>query len=188
MTQPAPINLHPNEHSQEFHYYPFAVKVCVPDKTEDLNLSVFNMITRINELKTLTKHISCECKCKFDGRNCNPDQWWNNENVDVSVKNVMYVKKILFGILLHVIVKIPYLPSIMDDSAIMCDQIIESYQEETNFNEKKQPVKCKLAFLLVTTALLIAVSIYCYLIKYGGKQNHLLPFHFTNNKSKVIIY
>ena len=26
-------------------------------------------------------------------------------NVDVSVKNVMYVKKIMFGILLHVIVK-----------------------------------------------------------------------------------
>ena len=27
-------------------------------------------------------------------------------NVDVSVKNVMYVKNIMFGILLHVIVKI----------------------------------------------------------------------------------
>ena len=27
-------------------------------------------------------------------------------NVNVSVKNVMYVKKIMFGILLHVIVKI----------------------------------------------------------------------------------
>ena len=26
----------------------------------------FNMITGINGLKTLTKHISCECKCKFD--------------------------------------------------------------------------------------------------------------------------
>ena len=26
-------------------------------------------------------------------------------NVDVSVKNVMYVKKIMFGILLHLIVK-----------------------------------------------------------------------------------
>ena len=26
-------------------------------------------------------------------------------NVDVNVKNVMYVKKIMFGILLHVIVK-----------------------------------------------------------------------------------
>ena len=27
------------------------------------------MITGINELKTLTKHISCKCKCGFDGKN-----------------------------------------------------------------------------------------------------------------------
>ena len=74
MIQPTLINLHPNEYSQNFHYYPFSVKLqrcavvfnnindlsnkpCVPDKTEDLNLSVFNMITGINEWKTLTKHI-----------------------------------------------------------------------------------------------------------------------------------
>ena len=36
------------------------------------------MITGINELKTLTKHISCKCKCKFDGRKRNLDQWWND--------------------------------------------------------------------------------------------------------------
>ena len=36
-------------------------KVCFSSKTEDLNLSMFNMITGINESKTLTKHISCEC-------------------------------------------------------------------------------------------------------------------------------
>ena len=29
------------------------------------------MITVTNESKTLTKHISHECKCKFDGRKCN---------------------------------------------------------------------------------------------------------------------
>ena len=52
------------------------------------------MITRINELKTLTKHTSCECKSRFDGK-----------NVDVSVKNYMYMKKIMFGILLHAVVK-----------------------------------------------------------------------------------
>ena len=28
----------------------------------------FNMITGINGLKTLTKRISCECKCKFDDK------------------------------------------------------------------------------------------------------------------------
>ena len=27
MTQPTFINLHPNEYNQEFHYYPFPVKV-----------------------------------------------------------------------------------------------------------------------------------------------------------------
>ena len=58
--------------------------------------------------------------------------------------------------------------------------------------KRKQPVKCKnfyllLAFLLITIELLIAVSIYCYLIKYRVKQKHLLPFHFTNNELKEII-
>ena len=45
-------------------------KVCVPNKTEDLNISMINEITGINELKTLS-HTSCKCMCKFDGRKCN---------------------------------------------------------------------------------------------------------------------
>ena len=74
MTQLNLINLHPNECSQEFHYFPFSVKLdrcvesfdtinnlanqlCVPNKIEDLILSVFNMITGTNVLKTLTKRI-----------------------------------------------------------------------------------------------------------------------------------
>ena len=35
-------------------------------------------ITGINESKTLKKHVSCECKCRFDGRKCNSSQKWNN--------------------------------------------------------------------------------------------------------------
>ena len=63
--QPTLNNLHPHEYSQEFHYYLFVVrldrcagscnnindlsnKVCVPNKTKDLNLGDFNMITGIN--------------------------------------------------------------------------------------------------------------------------------------------
>ena len=53
-------------------------KVCVPSKTEDLNVSVFNMKTGINESKTITKHISCKCKCNFYGRKCNSNQQQNN--------------------------------------------------------------------------------------------------------------
>ena len=46
-------------------------KVCVLNKKEDLKPSVFNMITGRSESKTLIKHLSCECKYKFDGRKCN---------------------------------------------------------------------------------------------------------------------
>ena len=53
----------------------------------------------------------------------------------------------------------------------MCDEVIESYDEETktiptNFNEKKATCKMQnfyilFAFLLIIIALLIAVTIYC---------------------------
>ena len=81
----------------------------------------------------------------------------------------------------------------MDDLAIRCDEIIESYHEETNFNEKMAVCKTQnfnisLASLLITIALLIAISIYCYLIKCRTKQKHLLPFHVTNNELKRVMY
>ena len=44
----------------------------------------------------------------------------------------MYVKKIMFGILLHVIGNCEnrkYLAYIKDDSVMMCDKMIESYDE-----------------------------------------------------------
>ena len=53
-------------------------KVCDAIRTEDLNPSIFNMITGINESKTLTKK-KCERKCKFDGTKCNSNQWRNND-------------------------------------------------------------------------------------------------------------
>ena len=75
----------------------------------------------------------------------------------------------------------------------MCDEIIESYKEETSFNEIKAACKTKkfyifITFLLITIALLIAVSTYCYLIKYPAKKN--IYYHLTtkNNELKEIIY
>ena len=62
MIQSTLIDSHPNEYSQKFHYSPVAIKLdrcietcnilndlsnraCVLNKTEDLNLSMFNMVT-----------------------------------------------------------------------------------------------------------------------------------------------
>ena len=63
------------------------------------------MITGTNESKTLTKHILCKCTCRFDGKNVTQINGGITINVIVSVKNVIYVKKIIFGILLQVAVK-----------------------------------------------------------------------------------
>ena len=77
----------------------------------------------------------------------------------------------------------------MDDSAITCDEIIESYEEETktistNFIAKTCKTQ-KLYILLTFLLIIIAVSIYCYLIKYRAKK-HLLPLHVTNNELKQV--
>ena len=76
----------------------------------------------------------------------------------------------------------------------MCDEIIEEETKTvtTNFDEKNAIYKTKnlyilLAFLLITIALLIAVSIYYYLTKCKAKQKHLLPFHVTNNELKEVL-
>ena len=56
-------------------------------------------------MKTLIKHISCECKCKLDGKNVIEINVRITINVDVSVKNLMYLKQNKFGILVKVLVK-----------------------------------------------------------------------------------
>ena len=119
--QPTLIYLHLNEYSQELHYYPFAIKldgyvgsyntlndlsskVCIPNKAEGLNLSVFNKIIGRNEPKTLTMYISCEWKCKFDSRKYNSNQKCNNRKYHVC-KNIC-AKKVIFGILQQAIAKV----------------------------------------------------------------------------------
>ena len=75
-----------------------------------------------------------------------------------------------------------YLASIMDDSAIMCDEIIDaeakSNDEETktiptNFNEKNKSCKIQ-KFNILLVFLLITIP--------------LLSFHDTNNELKQVLY
>ena len=101
-------------------------------------------------------------------------------NADFSVKNIICVKKYVLNPGTCICENGKYLISIMDNLAIF-DEVIKPYDEEiktipTSFNEKKK-VSCKiqnfyilLDFLFITITLLIAVSIYCYLIKYQAKQ------------------
>ena len=75
----------------------------VPNKTKDVNLKVFNLLTRINESKTLVKHIHAIVDANLMVRNVN--QTKNGKMISVDVSYVVHAKKIV-GILAHVFVKI----------------------------------------------------------------------------------
>ena len=116
------INWHPNEYSQKFHYYPPAVKldrcvgncnnindlsnkVCIPNKTEDLNLSIFNMVTGQNDSKILTKTYHTNVNVNLMEENVIQSKNGITINVNASVKTIIYMKKIIFEIPLHVVQK-----------------------------------------------------------------------------------
>ena len=85
------------------------------------------------------KGVSCKYECRLDERRFNSGQWQNN--VNISVKCHACGKKFIWNPSTCSCKNGKYLASIMDDSAIMCDEIIESYDKETkaiptNFNKK----------------------------------------------------
>ena len=62
---------------------PYA-KICVPDVIKNLNLKVFNLLTRINETRSIKWHESCKWIRRLDKIICNDGI---KINVDVNAKN-----------------------------------------------------------------------------------------------------
>ena len=72
-----------------------------------MNVKVFNVITRIYEAKIMIKHISCDCRCKFNSTTCHSNK--NHGimiNVNVNEKTINFVKKIIVRTLVHALVRI----------------------------------------------------------------------------------
>ena len=84
-----------NVNSNEPVFYPFSIKtskcsgscnnindqyakICVPDAVKDLNVKVFNLMSRINEIRRIKWHETCTCRCRLDVRVYNNKQRWND--------------------------------------------------------------------------------------------------------------
>ena len=97
----------------------------------------------------------------------NSDQWWNSDKSRCECKKYHICEK--YYVWNHATCNREngkYSASIMDDSTIICDEVIKPYDEEIHFNKKEAICKTQnfyilLAFSLITIALLTAVSIYC---------------------------
>ena len=87
----------------ELKYYPFTISLdkwsgsCTKSmcfkRKKDITVKAFNMIANKNEAKTMTKHISCGCKCKFNSTTCNSNQKWNDKTCQCEYKNYRQCKK-----------------------------------------------------------------------------------------------
>ena len=83
------INVNSNEHS--FHPYSIKInirsgscnsinhpnaKLCASDVTEDINVKIFNLISRTSETRHIEWYETCKCKCRLDGSVCNNKKRW----------------------------------------------------------------------------------------------------------------
>ena len=85
-----------NVNSKEPMFYPFSIrtskcsgscnnisdsyaKLCVPDAVKNLNVKVFNLMSRTNERKHIKWHEACKCKCRLNASVCNNRQRWNED-------------------------------------------------------------------------------------------------------------
>ena len=53
--------------------------MCVPNIVKNLNVKVFNLMSRTNEARHIEWHKMCKCKCRLDASVCNNKQRWNDD-------------------------------------------------------------------------------------------------------------
>ena len=64
-------------------------KICVPDAVKDLNVRVFNLMSRTNETRHIKWHESCKCICRLDKIICNSKQRWNDDKCRCECKELI---------------------------------------------------------------------------------------------------
>ena len=100
--RPAIININSNNPI----FYPFSVKtnkcsgncdnindlyarICTPEVVKNLNVKVFNLLSRTNETRHIKWHKKCKCICRLDGIICNNKQYWNKDKCRFECKKLV---------------------------------------------------------------------------------------------------
>ena len=95
-----------NAHSDESIFYPFSIKtskcvgncnnindtcakLCVPHVVKNVNVKVFNLMSRSNETRHIEWHETYKCKCSLDASVCNNKQHCNNEKCMCECKELI---------------------------------------------------------------------------------------------------
>ena len=92
-----------NFNSDEPVFYPFSIKtskcsgscnniddpyakICV---LKNINVKVFNLMSRTNETRHIKWHKMCKCKCRLEASVCNNKQRWNDDKSRCECKELI---------------------------------------------------------------------------------------------------
>ena len=67
---------------------PYA-KLCVTDVVKNLNVKVFDLMSRTNETRHKEWQETCKCKCRIDASVCNNKQRWNEDKCRYECKELI---------------------------------------------------------------------------------------------------
>ena len=73
---------------------PYA-KLCVPDIIKNINIKLFNLMSRINETRQIIWHETCKCVCGLTSAVCNSRQIWNKDKCRCKFKEDL-INKIVY--------------------------------------------------------------------------------------------
>ena len=66
---------------------PYA-KLCVPDVFKNINVKVFNLMSRTNEIRHIEWYETCKYKCRLYPSVCNKKQRWNKDKCRCECKEL----------------------------------------------------------------------------------------------------
>ena len=63
--------------------------MCVSDVVENLNVKVFNLMSRTNEIRHIEWYKTYKCECTFGANICNNKQRWNKDKCKCECKELI---------------------------------------------------------------------------------------------------
>ena len=64
-------------------------KLCVPDTIKNINIKVFNLMSRTNGTRHIEWHKTCKCRCRLDASVCSIKQRWNEDKCRFECKELI---------------------------------------------------------------------------------------------------
>ena len=63
--------------------------MCIPDVVKNINLKVFNLMSRTNKTRYIKFHKTCIYKCRLDASVCNDKPRWNENKCRCEYKELI---------------------------------------------------------------------------------------------------